>query len=839
MSIRFENWRIGQRLLGAFGLLGVIYAGTVIYSSTISRHVSHEVQEVLSEHVPAALGAAQLVADIKAVASETRGYLLTGNAQSKQLYAAAWAGVYQRVAALERLAKMEGNAEFAPDIAKVRPLVDALRKTQDRMLTIAFTPEALPASNLLNVAVQPKAERLFAETQRMIDAEFLLEASMERKHLLKSLSDMQGQFASALSHLRAFLDRGRTEDKNAYWLAMIAFRDGYDMVMGRQHLLTENQAAAFEAIGKEIDGLQDDLAKVIAARERPDWNLPVHLMRTEGMPRIDALMDVLDGVLANGARQGGLDDLALARVEVDTQSAMADMSTMIRVQLGVLAAVLLLGAAIAYLISRSISLPVGALTAAMGRLKDGDTSLDIPGARRGDEIGQMARAVEVFRDAAIAKTKVEQQAAEARQIAEADRARAAEEQARLERAAADERARVEEMRRKAAEEEAVTSRERQHAIDLVSTGLARMAAQDMTFRLVEDMPAAYRKLQSDFNSAAEMLESALLSVRDGTSAIRAGSQEISNAADDLSRRTEQQAASLEETSAALAEITGTVRKAAEGASHARDVVAAAKSDAAQSGEVVRRTVKAMSGIEKSSNEISQIIGVIDEIAFQTNLLALNAGVEAARAGEAGRGFAVVATEVRALAQRSAEAARQIKSLISSSSTEVEQGVKLVSETGVALERIISRVAEIDSVVASIANGAQEQANGLQQVNIAVGQMDQNTQQNAAMVEQSTAACRALGEEAARLDELVTAFRVSSFAGQVRSELEAVAPHVFARNAPAQGAARDAGSQRKAAAAERSAATSPRAVRREAKASAKPARTAPTAVAANDGGWEEF
>jgi methyl-accepting chemotaxis protein len=218
---------------------------------------------------------------------------------------------------------------------------------------------------------------------------------------------------------------------------------------------------------------------------------------------------------------------------------------------------------------------------------------------------------------------------------------------------------------------------------------------------------------------------------------------------------------LEETAAALDEITATVRKTAEDAAHARKVVSDAKLGAEHSGQVVRKAVAAMSGIETSSGQIGQIISVIDEIAFQTNLLALNAGVEAARAGEAGRGFAVVASEVRALAQRSAEAAKEIKTLISASGAQVDQGVDLVAETGKALETIVAQITELSSIVIDIAASAQEQAAGLDQVNIAVNAMDQVTQQNAAMVEQSTAASHALARETDELVQLIGRFKVGA------------------------------------------------------------------------------
>ena len=243
-------------------------------------------------------------------------------------------------------------------------------------------------------------------------------------------------------------------------------------------------------------------------------------------------------------------------------------------------------------------------------------------------------------------------------------------------------------RNEQAQREAI-ERERAIVANSIGVGLNKLAAKDLTYRMSSDIPEAYRKLQTDFNAAIGQLEEAMQGVTDSTNAIHSGTEEISTAADDLSRRTEQQAASLEETAAALEEITSTVKKSAEGATHARQVVAAADEDAKKSALVVRQAVEAMDAIAKSAQQISQIIGVIDEIAFQTNLLALNAGVEAARAGDAGRGFAVVASEVRALAQRSAEAAKEIKGLITASTRQVESGVKLVGETGESLERIMA------------------------------------------------------------------------------------------------------------------------------------------------------
>ena len=318
--------------------------------------------------------------------------------------------------------------------------------------------------------------------------------------------------------------------------------------------------------------------------------------------------------------------------------------------------------------------------------------------------------------------------------------------------------------------------------DLVDlgAGLKRMAASDLEQPIKRTFAPALERSRLDFNTAQEMLRSTMLGITEGVNLVATGGQEITKAADDLSSRTEQQAASLEETAAALDQVTATVKKTTDGAKQARSVVSEARSDAETSGDIVRQTVEAMSRIEKSSQEISQIIGVIDEIAFQTNLLALNAGVEAARAGEAGRGFAVVASEVRALAQRSAEAAKEIKGLITTSNTEVGHGVKLVAETGKSLARIIGKVTEINSVVADIAAGAEEQSTALQEVNTAVNQMDHTTQQNAAMAEEATAAARSMMRETEKLSAMVGEFRLGKADGSdnLRRDLKKAAPRVF-------------------------------------------------------------
>jgi methyl-accepting chemotaxis protein len=392
-------------------------------------------------------------------------------------------------------------------------------------------------------------------------------------------------------------------------------------------------------------------------------------------------------------------------------------------------------AGILIVISRAaIVRPVLNLANDMRHLAAGQNDLTVSGAGRPDEIGEMAKSVEVFRQSGIERARLEAEAAGFQQ----------------------------ELDRKLRDMEAAfeaAGREQKAVVEMMAKGLSGLAAGDLSTRIAAQVASDYAALKNDFNAAAAGLEEAIRTIAAVASQIGSGTDEIASASNDLSRRTEQQAASLEETAAALDEIAATVRQTAEGAGRATTEVASARTDAERSGQVVGQAVAAMDAIEDSSRQITQIIGVIDEIAFQTNLLALNAGVEAARAGDAGRGFAVVAQEVRALAQRSAEAAKEIKTLISTSSQQVGAGVDLVGQTGEALNRIVGRVAAIDDLVRQISSSSQEQASGLAEVNTAVNHMDQVVQQNAAMVEQATAATHSLKGETAQLVSLVGRFKI--------------------------------------------------------------------------------
>ena len=355
---------------------------------------------------------------------------------------------------------------------------------------------------------------------------------------------------------------------------------------------------------------------------------------------------------------------------------------------------------------------------------------------RDDELGSLARSLDILLQNNRRKVDLETEAEQNRLLQEQER---------------DERARV-----TAAKEADV-----RFAVTELGAALGRLADGDLTTRLQTPFAGALDGIRADFNGSVEKLEQALMAFRQNAETIRGGSTEIQSAADDLARRTEQQAASVEETAAALEQITTSVKDAAMRAQEAGKLVAFTRTGAERSGEVVRNAIEAMQKIEKSSQEISNIIGVIDEIAFQTNLLALNAGVEAARAGEAGKGFAVVAQEVRELAQRSAKAAKEIKDLIGASGAHVRSGVALVDQTGTELQSIVTEVHDIDLNIQAIAQAAREQATGLQEINSAVNQMDHATQQNAGMVEESNAATHTLVNEVHALMHRLGQFRLGN------------------------------------------------------------------------------
>ena len=416
--------------------------------------------------------------------------------------------------------------------------------------------------------------------------------------------------------------------------------------------------------------------------------------------------------------------------------------------------------------------PLAGLVASVNRLSTGNYAEPVVGQAGADEVGSVAKALEGFRFA-LADTK------------------------RREGEANDQRLAAEGERRRSESERNESVALQRHIVSILGQSLAELSKGNLTQRITDDFPGEYAQLKQDFNAALASLEETVHTVNVSVGNIGSGTGEISNSASDLARRTEQQAASLEETAAALNELTAQVNSSAENARTAASSVNAASEDAEHSGEIVQKAIASMHGIEQSSQEVSRIIGVIDEIAFQTNLLALNAGVEAARAGEAGKGFAVVAQEVRELAQRSANAAKEIKTLINASAGQVKEGVDLVGRTGDALHKIAQQVMEINGLIRQISASASEQAIGRKEINSAMNQMDQVTQQNAAMVEETTASSVALAEEAQSLRALVARFRTARAVQDNASALRATAQQMRAPVAPRRAPAPAAAPARKA------------------------------------------
>jgi methyl-accepting chemotaxis protein len=401
---------------------------------------------------------------------------------------------------------------------------------------------------------------------------------------------------------------------------------------------------------------------------------------------------------------------------------------------GMVAFVLLATAVLLFL---AIAKPIRALTAGMWELAGGKFDVVLAGLGRKDEVGDIAAAVEEFKVKAAEKARLEADEVLRRQKAEAEaQARAAEERAK----AAEEQGRV---------------------VSFLAQGLKSLSEGDLTFRLTEGFTEAYKQIKEDFNTAITRLHQTIQAIAGAAREVAGASSEISSGTTDLSQRTEEQAASLEETSASMEEISSTVKKNAENAQQANQFTSGTREVADRGGAVVAEAVSAMARIAESSGKISDIISVIDEIARQTNLLALNAAVEAARAGEAGRGFAVVASEVRSLAQRSSQAAKDIKDLITSSSGQVQEGVELVNKAGGSLTEIVESIKKVAEIVSDIAAASAEQSGGIDQVNIALTQMDEVTQQNSALVEQNAAAAKALETQSQAMDHQVAFFRLGA------------------------------------------------------------------------------
>ena len=503
-------------------------------------------------------------------------------------------------------------------------------------------------------------------------------------------------------------------------------------------LVATDDVSRLEKAMQDMDAWQSEIADPVIrlARSNGTYSRALDIFNSG---KADTFIEPIEETL-DGFRDEARATVAEATV-AETGALKLMVTTVIVGMVAMLGAAILLGLALNTVIARRLS----ALSSLVQRLAKGDTSIDVKGLEGRDEIGELASAVSTFRQQAIEREDLMQSAKAAAQ---------SESQAKDRQAEID-NARAEDLKT---------------FIRLVETGFDRLSDGDLTVRMETSVSQEFEPIRAKFNSSVSQLEEAIGTVVTSITAIRTGLSEITTAASDLSQRTEQQAASLEQTVAALGDVSSGVDETANSASQAQKTANGARTKAEHGGAIVARAVDAMNRIEASSQQINQIIGVIDEIAFQTNLLALNAGVEAARAGEAGKGFAVVAQEVRGLAQRSAEAAKEIKTLIATSREQVAQGVDLVTQSGTSLTEIVGEVTAMTSLVGQIAESAREQATSLKEVSGAADHMDKVTQQNAAMVEETSAAARSLSSETDGLVHAVERFRTT---GQDRPSARSV------------------------------------------------------------------
>ncbi len=714
-----------------------------------------------------ALGAGQLTAStIEGLIQSDLAVLLVKSAAGDQLNSVRFN--LQKSTASDQLIP-EAERLIAASLPIARMYIDQLRLGAD---TDAFrnTPSAAVLANV------PGAPRIAAPTTDMaLDA-------VNKVHAL--LPDFEASIKTALAaHARRTLYHFRVDGRawdlpgyaymlksnHARWVAGLeeairfdtTFQGNMDFAQSETGRLIANFKTADPKLIDLLDKLKQNGERVIStarqieAASKDNKAAIFDKQRTLSFQRMTSSVDQIIEFAESSLQAAARDEAAaLKALDVNATaltSAFASLDKVIndrfsqaqanvtannRVSLAVttmiVASAIIFGIFMMRRLAASITVPIITMARDMRVLSEGKLDLTVDGQSRQDEVGEMARALDVFRQGAVEKARLE-------------------EESRL--STGERRARDKDKLREAA----VVA----ETMSILAQQLGKLAQADLTCQIKVPFAAQFEPLRADFNATVTQLATALATVSDSAEAMGTGVEQSAAASEDLSRRTEQQAAGLEQTAAALTEIVSTIQQTATASQHARELVESTHQEAQTGGDVVRRAVSAIHDIRESSHQISQIITVIDEIAFQTNLLALNAGVEAARAGDSGRGFAVIATEVRGLAQRSADAAREIKTLISASNTRVEGGVALVEDTGRALERIVQQIQGMTAIVTQIAENATQQAAGIHEVETAINQMDQITQQNAAMVEETTTANWSLAQESRKLIDMIQAFQTGA------------------------------------------------------------------------------
>ena len=640
-------------------------------------------------------------------------------------------------AAKRRLAAFLGNLDALELVAKDKETIQNAVKVFNSILTAKRSEQKTLRGEVLKAREASAAALTEAIKNRVQELTAAAEkSSASNREAVQSLLDNEVSMLNQLLEVNTLI--------NTLQMAalQVVSADNSRQVQDAAVPL-QNAAMALKGFSGLKGGiLADDIEKIVARADTSTGLAAARIAAIAAQGETVVASQAAAKAVADIAQQAGTlsgqSQEAIAGMAVAVSAEVLDAEQKMYALFAVAAAVLLFSI---FLTRILVTRPLAKISSATESLANGDRSPISGFERSSDEIRRIAKALSVFRDGLVEKDGIVE-------------ATEAERQERLASQAA--------------------------AVAAIGRGLESLSQGDLTVRINESMSEGYVKLRDDFNATLETLNSTVVDVVGAADSISNGAIEISQASDDLSQRTESQAATLEQTAAALEELTESVKSAADGARSVETIVNEARDEAEVSGQVVESAVTAMTEIEQSAKQISQIIGVIDDIAFQTNLLALNAGVEAARAGEAGRGFAVVASEVRALAQRSSDAASEIKTLIGDSSRQVDQGVDLVGKAGTALHSIVTRVGTISQLVSEIASGAGEQSTGLGEINVGIAQLDQVTQQNAAMVEESTAAARSLASEADELSRLVARFKMNAISVTAAASASAAVPSMPAQ-----------------------------------------------------------
>ena len=739
---------VGARIYLAIGAIVALTIAASIVASLSFGGITHTVRSLVDDHYP--------VVELSRELAQVAGATVAMAPKLAEVVAD-----NDRVAIVGRLGQGE---------ARMRAIIDDLhgRKAVDRSQLIALIDRLGAGIQQMDSAAR---QRIAIEAQKAALAERLTQARATFNQVLANAVD-EAQFGLVFGlqsaaeitepdQLKTTLKNLAERELSAYGTSLSLLADLNQAYGLLREALALDRA---ERLAGTLDRFQDLTTRVDKALQESDSKNPDPNRRS-----------VTEAVLAFGVGGGNVFNLRerefgnrqslatnLAAVsdaasglnaEIDrvvlgarsaandaTRSTLATMSnSSLWLVLIAAASIVAAGAIALFIVRPKIVVRLRRLSVVTRAIAEGQLDTTI-GDRGADEIGDVAGAVRIFRDAAIEKIRLEREAQEQRN------------------AAAEERARNEQARDAAAQQVEMV-------VGMLGKALSGMAKGDLLVRLTETCAPEYSKVKDDFNAALTALQETICAIRSSAHEVSNASAEISSSTTNLSQRTEEQAANLEETSSSLERIAATVRKNAERAQQANQFAAKARSVADRGGEVVQQAMGAMSRIEESSREISDIINLIDEIARQTNLLALNAAVEAARAGEAGRGFAVVASEVRSLAQRSSEAAKGIRGLITSSSGRVQEGVDFVNRAGTALGDIVESIKQVVDIVSEIAAASGEQASGIEEVNKALVRMDEATQQNSALVEENAATAQALRQQAAEMTGRVDFFQLGARAAQ--------------------------------------------------------------------------